>query len=73
MSQNETLRRYVPRYQGVVSSQGKQYMKLENLVAHFVDPCVMDIKLGVRCGLTCRHSFLLSLVSCGDSFLSCLF
>eukprot|EP00730_Choanoeca_flexa_P015281 TRINITY_DN6982_c0_g1_i1.p1 TRINITY_DN6982_c0_g1~~TRINITY_DN6982_c0_g1_i1.p1 ORF type:complete len:646 (+),score=121.73 TRINITY_DN6982_c0_g1_i1:200-2137(+) len=39
---------YVPQYQGVVHSDSKQYIKLENLVAHFPNPCVMDVKMGVR-------------------------
>lgn len=47
--QDETaLLSYVPQYQGVVDAEGKQYIKLENLVAHFREPCVMDVKMGVR-------------------------
>eukprot|EP00045_Choanoeca_perplexa_P008952 m.84559 g.84559 ORF g.84559 m.84559 type:complete len:652 (+) comp14689_c0_seq1:172-2127(+) len=47
--QRETsLLPYVPQYQGVVESAGKPYIKLENLVAHFESPCVMDVKMGVR-------------------------
>ena len=47
--QKETaLLPFVPQYQGVVDSDHKPYIKLENLVAHFDQPCVMDVKMGVR-------------------------
>ena len=39
---------FVPKYGGMVESDGKRYLKMQNLVASFPNPCVMDIKLGLR-------------------------
>lgn len=39
---------FVPKYGGMVESDGKRYLKMQNLVARFPNTCVMDIKMGLR-------------------------
>merc|ERR1711871_162621 len=45
---NASLRRSVPRYGGVCYHHGVQYLKLENILAGFQNPCIMDIKIGTK-------------------------
>lgn len=44
----EELKPFVPRYDGIVESDGAEYIKIENLMSQFEDPCVMDVKMGIR-------------------------
>lgn len=46
---NDVLRPFVPEYKGkVVLEEDETYLELEDLLANFETPCVMDIKIGVR-------------------------
>ena len=43
---NAAMRRSIPRFGGVCYHHGAQYLKLENILAGFSSPCVVDIKIG---------------------------
>ncbi|XP_068433124.1 inositol-trisphosphate 3-kinase B isoform X2 [Clinocottus analis] len=44
----DVLRPYVPCYHGDVEKDGQKYNQMEDLLAEFDFPCVMDCKMGVR-------------------------
>ncbi|KAM4633744.1 inositol-trisphosphate 3-kinase B-like [Polymixia lowei] len=44
----DVLRPYVPGYHGDVEKDGQKYNQMEDLLADFDSPCVMDCKMGVR-------------------------
>ncbi|XP_076021376.1 inositol-trisphosphate 3-kinase A-like isoform X2 [Genypterus blacodes] len=44
----DVLRQYVPGYHGDVEKDGQKYNQMEDLLADFDCPCVMDCKMGVR-------------------------
>ncbi|XP_030382399.1 inositol-trisphosphate 3-kinase B isoform X2 [Scaptodrosophila lebanonensis] len=45
----DMLRPYVPVYKGQVTSEdGELYLQLQDLLSDYVQPCVMDCKIGVR-------------------------
>ncbi|XP_025832611.1 uncharacterized protein LOC108736820 isoform X1 [Agrilus planipennis] len=47
---NDVLKPYVPEYKGQVTSDDGEssYIQLQDLLGDFVNPCVMDCKIGVR-------------------------
>ncbi|XP_033001522.1 inositol-trisphosphate 3-kinase A [Lacerta agilis] len=45
---NDPLRSCVPVFHGVVERDGESYMQLDDLLANFEGPCVMDCKMGIR-------------------------
>ncbi|XP_060101503.1 inositol-trisphosphate 3-kinase B [Heteronotia binoei] len=45
---NDVLRPYVPAYHGDIVKDGERYNQMEDLLADFDSPCVMDCKMGVR-------------------------
>lgn len=45
---NNVLKPYVPAYHGDVMKDGERYNQMEDLLAEFDSPCVMDCKMGVR-------------------------
>ncbi|XP_043660222.1 inositol-trisphosphate 3-kinase A isoform X4 [Drosophila teissieri] len=46
---HDLLRPYVPVYKGQVTSEdGELYLQLQDLLSDYVQPCVMDCKVGVR-------------------------
>ncbi|XP_024860158.1 inositol-trisphosphate 3-kinase B isoform X2 [Kryptolebias marmoratus] len=45
---NDVLRPYVPGYHGDIEKDGQKYNQMEDLLAEFDSPCVMDCKMGVR-------------------------
>nr|AAL89896.1 RE35745p [Drosophila melanogaster] len=46
---HDLLRPYVPAYKGQVTSEdGELYLQLQDLLSDYVQPCVMDCKVGVR-------------------------
>ncbi|KAK2846014.1 hypothetical protein Q7C36_010868 [Tachysurus vachellii] len=45
---NDMLKPYVPAYHGDVEKDGEKYNQMEDLLAEFETPCVMDCKMGVR-------------------------
>lgn len=45
---NDVLKPYVPAYHGDVMKDGERYNQMEDLLAEFDSPCVMDCKMGVR-------------------------
>ncbi|KAK3793201.1 hypothetical protein RRG08_012877 [Elysia crispata] len=44
----DSLKKFVPEYKGNVEKNGEKYIQLEDLLASFSQPCVMDVKMGVR-------------------------
>ncbi|KAK7151018.1 hypothetical protein R3I93_012077 [Phoxinus phoxinus] len=44
----DVLKPYVPAYHGDVEKDGERYNQMEDLLAEFDLPCVMDCKMGVR-------------------------
>ncbi|XP_039179814.1 inositol-trisphosphate 3-kinase A [Crotalus tigris] len=44
----DSLRSCVPVFHGVVERDGESYLQLDDLLANFEGPCVMDCKMGVR-------------------------
>ncbi|XP_078398878.1 inositol-trisphosphate 3-kinase B-like [Cetorhinus maximus] len=44
----DALRPYVPAYHGEVEKDGERYNQMDDLLAEFDLPCVMDCKIGVR-------------------------
>ncbi|XP_044233242.1 inositol-trisphosphate 3-kinase B isoform X1 [Thunnus albacares] len=44
----DVLRPFVPGYHGDVEKDGQKYNQMEDLLAEFDFPCVMDCKMGVR-------------------------
>ncbi|XP_051881129.1 inositol-trisphosphate 3-kinase B [Pristis pectinata] len=44
----DVLQPYVPAYHGVVEKDGERYNQMDDLLAEFDLPCVMDCKMGVR-------------------------
>ncbi|CAF1245113.1 unnamed protein product [Adineta ricciae] len=47
--QSDRLKHFVPKYNGTVKDEeGKSYIEIEDLLAPFNDPCIMDCKIGVR-------------------------
>ncbi|XP_070590421.1 inositol-trisphosphate 3-kinase B [Erythrolamprus reginae] len=45
---NDVLKPYVPAYHGDIMKDGERYNQMEDLLADFDSPCVMDCKMGVR-------------------------
>ncbi|XP_074845975.1 inositol-trisphosphate 3-kinase B [Carettochelys insculpta] len=45
---NDILKPFVPAYHGDVMKDGERYNQMEDLLAEFDSPCVMDCKMGVR-------------------------
>ncbi|XP_061481006.1 inositol-trisphosphate 3-kinase B [Rhineura floridana] len=45
---NDVLKPYVPTYHGDIVKDGERYNQMEDLLAEFDSPCVMDCKMGVR-------------------------
>ncbi|XP_032654107.1 inositol-trisphosphate 3-kinase B [Chelonoidis abingdonii] len=45
---NDVLKPFVPAYHGDVVKDGERYNQMEDLLAEFDSPCVMDCKMGVR-------------------------
>ncbi|MBN3309145.1 IP3KB kinase, partial [Amia calva] len=45
---SDVLKPYVPAYHGDVEKDGEKYNQMEELLAEFDLPCVMDCKMGVR-------------------------
>ncbi|KAM4663539.1 inositol-trisphosphate 3-kinase A-like [Discoglossus pictus] len=45
---NDSLGCCVPTYHGEVERDGESYIQLDDLLANFEEPCVMDCKMGVR-------------------------
>ncbi|KAJ7341009.1 hypothetical protein JRQ81_004611 [Phrynocephalus forsythii] len=45
---NDILKPYVPAYHGDIVKDGERYNQMEDLLAEFDSPCVMDCKMGVR-------------------------
>ncbi|NXB17516.1 IP3KB kinase, partial [Rhagologus leucostigma] len=45
---HDVLKPYVPAYHGDVVKDGERYNQMEDLLAEFDSPCVMDCKMGVR-------------------------
>ena len=43
---NSALRRTLPRFGGICYHNGERYLKLENILAGFQSPCIVDIKIG---------------------------
>lgn len=50
---NDVLRPYVPAYHGDIVKDGERYNQMEDLLADFDSPCVMDCKMGVRSVFLC--------------------
>lgn len=46
--QNDVIRSLVPQFYQQVEYNGEYFIELENLLKHFHDPNIMDIKLGTR-------------------------
>jgi hypothetical protein len=47
--QNDILKDFVPKYNGMVKDEeGKSFIEMEDLLASFHEPCIMDCKIGVR-------------------------
>ncbi|XP_063146008.1 inositol-trisphosphate 3-kinase A isoform X2 [Candoia aspera] len=44
----DPLRSCVPVFHGVVERDGESYLQLDDLLANFEGPCVMDCKMGIR-------------------------
>ncbi|XP_038639963.1 inositol-trisphosphate 3-kinase A [Scyliorhinus canicula] len=44
----DSLAPFVPQYHGVTDEEGEQYIQLDDLLAEFDSPCVMDCKMGIR-------------------------
>ncbi len=44
----DSLKDFVPEYRGDVEKVGEEFIQLQDLLADFSSPCVMDIKMGVR-------------------------
>uniref|UniRef100_A0A8D0GGB0 Kinase n=1 Tax=Sphenodon punctatus TaxID=8508 RepID=A0A8D0GGB0_SPHPU len=45
---NDVLKPFVPAYHGDVVKDGERYNQMEDMLAEFDSPCVMDCKMGVR-------------------------
>ena len=45
---NDTLRPYVPGYYGVVQREEQDYNLMDDLLADFDSPSIMDCKMGSR-------------------------
>ncbi|XP_019338650.1 inositol-trisphosphate 3-kinase B isoform X2 [Alligator mississippiensis] len=45
---NDVLKPFVPAYHGDVMKDGERYNQMDDLLAEFDSPCVMDCKMGVR-------------------------
>uniref|UniRef100_H3ANH0 Kinase n=2 Tax=Latimeria chalumnae TaxID=7897 RepID=H3ANH0_LATCH len=45
---NDLLRPYIPAYHGDLEKDGEKYNQMDDLLAEFDSPCVMDCKMGVR-------------------------
>lgn len=44
----DSLRLYVPSYYGVTQHDQQDYNTMDNLLAGFDSPCIMDCKMGTR-------------------------
>ncbi|XP_051003975.1 inositol-trisphosphate 3-kinase B [Acomys russatus] len=45
---SDVLRPFVPAYHGDVVKDGERYNQMDDLLADFESPCVMDCKMGIR-------------------------
>ncbi|UYV74796.1 ITPKA [Cordylochernes scorpioides] len=48
LMQEDELKTFVPKYYGSVSIDNNIYLELQDLLADFSCPCIMDVKMGVR-------------------------
>uniref|UniRef100_UPI00358E833B inositol-trisphosphate 3-kinase B-like isoform X2 n=1 Tax=Myxine glutinosa TaxID=7769 RepID=UPI00358E833B len=46
--QDDALKPFVPAFAGRVESGGEHYIQLQDLLANFLNPSVMDCKMGIR-------------------------
>ncbi|XP_065832744.1 inositol-trisphosphate 3-kinase B-like [Oscarella lobularis] len=46
--QGDVIKQFVPDFHGVVQQEGQPYLQMQDLLANFEDPAVMDIKMGIR-------------------------
>lgn len=44
----DVLKPFVPAYHGDVVKDGERYNQMDDLLADFDSPCVMDCKMGIR-------------------------
>ncbi|XP_062503678.1 inositol-trisphosphate 3-kinase B-like isoform X2 [Corticium candelabrum] len=44
----DVVKPYVPEYYGQVKENGEMYVRMQDLLASFEDPSVMDVKMGIR-------------------------
>ena len=44
----DILRPFVPQYAGTVVEDGSEFLQMENLLALFDNPNIMDCKMGCR-------------------------
>lgn len=54
---NDVLKPYVPAYHGDIVKDGERYNQMEDLLADFDSPCVMDCKMGVRLVFLSRQKY----------------
>lgn len=54
---NDVLKPYVPAYHGDIVKDGERYNQMEDLLADFDSPCVMDCKMGVRLAFLYRQEY----------------
>lgn len=60
---NDILKPYVPAYHGDIVKDGERYNQMEDLLAEFDSPSVMDCKMGVRWVSLCSKGYHLLLPS----------
>lgn len=46
---SDPLRPFVPTYYGMVQRDGQAFNQMEDLLADFEGPSIMDCKMGSRC------------------------
>lgn len=54
---NDVLKPYVPAYHGDIVKDGERYNQMEDLLADFDSPCVMDCKMGVRLAFLYKQKY----------------
>lgn len=52
-SQGDTILEFVPRFSGTIEMGGRTLLMLEDVGASYLQPCVMDIKIGHRTWYSC--------------------
>lgn len=48
LMQDEKMNDFIPSYHGIFDVNNESFIIIDNLLRHFNDPCILDMKMGIR-------------------------